>query len=159
MAERRDVLPASSAALDPDGARQAVLLQEARGVMGRAGYLLRGRAAGRQRARRAGDAVRAHDRAAAAAVRPLRAGDAGRRRQPERLAALPEVMDAAEARSGAVERAVVDEMEARLLEHRAGDVFTAVVLDHDAHGSHIAIAEPPIRAGFTPPPRRRWAPR
>ncbi len=64
-------------------------------------------------------------------------------------------MDAAEARSGAVERAVVDEMEARLLEHRAGDVFTAVVLDHDAHGSHIAIPDPPIRARLhtpTPPP-------
>lgn len=142
--------------LDPTVPAHAVLLQEARGVMGRAGYVyFQGSPpAGSEHAGLA--TLYAHTTA------PLRrlcdryvletlVGDGN----PERLAALPAVMDAAEARSGAVERAVVDEMEARLLEHRAGDVFTAVVLDHDAHGSHIAIPDPPIRARLhapTPPP-------
>jgi exoribonuclease R len=139
--------PRFIAGLDPTVPADAVLLQEARGVMGRAGYVFfRGSPpAGSEHAGLA--TLYAHTTA------PLRrlcdryvletlAGDGN----ADRLAALPGVMDAAEARSGAVERAVVDEMEARLLEHRAGEVFTAVVLDHDAHGAHIAIAEPPIRA-------------
>lgn len=140
--------------LDPRVPAHAVLLQEARGVMGRAGYVcFQGSPpAGSEHAGLA--TVYAHTTA------PLRrlcdryvletlVGDGSH----ERLDALPAVMDAAEARSNAVERAVVDEMEARLLEHRAGDVFTAVVLDHDAHGSHIAIPDPPIRARLhTPTP-------
>ena len=133
--------------LDPTVPAHAVLLQEARGVMGRAGYVcFQGSPpAGSEHAGLA--TLYAHTTA------PLRrlcdryvletlVGDGNH----ERLDALPAVMEAAEARSNAVERAVVDEMEARLLEHRAGDVFTAVVLDHDAHGSHIAIPDPPVRA-------------
>jgi exoribonuclease R len=142
--------------LDPTVPAHAVLLQEAHGVMGRAGYLFFEGAppAGSEHAGLA--TLYAHTTA------PLRrlcdryvletlAGHGN----AKDLAALPDVMDASEARSNAVERAVVDEMEARLLEHRTGDVFTAVVLDHDAHGSHIAIPDPPIRARLhtpTPPP-------
>ena len=55
-------------------------------------------------------------------------------------------MEEAESRAGQVERAIVDELEARLLEHRVGERFDAVVVDHDARGARLQIAEPPIRA-------------
>jgi exoribonuclease R len=45
-----------------------------------------------------------------------------------------------------VERAIVDDVETRVLEHRVGDRFTAVVLDNDRHGTVIRISDPPVRA-------------
>ena len=55
-------------------------------------------------------------------------------------------MEEAESRAGQVERAIVDDLEARLLEHRVGERFDAVVVEHDARGARLQIAEPPIRA-------------
>ena len=40
----------------------------------------------------------------------------------------------------------MDDVETRVLEHRVGDRFTAVVLDNDRHGTVIRIADPPVRA-------------
>ncbi len=62
------------------------------------------------------------------------------------LRRLPDEMEEAESRAGQVERAIVDDLEARLLEHRVGERFDAVVVDHDARGARLQIAEPPIRA-------------
>jgi exoribonuclease R len=64
-------------------------------------------------------------------------------------------MAAAEERAGRVERAVVDLVEARLLEHRVGELFTATAVDHDARGTRIQLVNPPVRArlhGDRPPP-------
>ena len=60
--------------------------------------------------------------------------------------ALPAVMDAADAREAAVERAVIDLAEAALLEGREGETFAAVVTDRDAHGARIQLVELPIVA-------------
>jgi exoribonuclease R len=64
----------------------------------------------------------------------------------EALVKLPEVMSEAGSRAARVERAIVDDVETRVLEHRVGDRFTAVVLDNDRHGTVIRIADPPVRA-------------
>ena len=55
-------------------------------------------------------------------------------------------MEESEARAGQVERAVVDELEARELEHRVGERFDAVVVDDDSRGARLQIADPPVRA-------------
>jgi exoribonuclease R len=59
------------------------------------------------------------------------------------------------ARSGQVERAIIDDVETRLLEHRIGDQFTAVALENDRRGTVIRIAEPAVRARLhaEPPPK------
>ena len=62
------------------------------------------------------------------------------------FARLPAVMDAADAREAAVERAVIDLAEAALLEGREGETFAAVVTDRDAHGARIQLSELPIVA-------------
>ena len=75
--------------------------------------------------------------------------EAGRSPSPEAvatLARLPDTMEEAESRAGQVERAIVDDLEARLLEHRVGEEFDAAVVEHDARGARLQIAEPPIRA-------------
>ena len=64
----------------------------------------------------------------------------------EAFARLPAVMDAADAREAAVERAVIDLAEAALLEGREGETFAAVVTDRDAHGARIQLTELPIMA-------------
>ncbi len=64
--------------LDPAEPRSAALLSEARGVMGHAGYTaFDGEPPAQPVARGAGRVLRAHDRADAAAGRPLRARPAG----------------------------------------------------------------------------------
>jgi exoribonuclease R len=55
-------------------------------------------------------------------------------------------MNEASGRAAAVERAVVDLMETRELEHRIGEEFAAVALDHSARGTTIWIEDPPVRA-------------
>ena len=68
---------------------------------------------------------------------------------------LPKVMDAAEARNGQIDRAVLDLAESIALEGREGQTFDAVVTDIDERGSRIQIADPAIvarlaRSGLAP---------
>jgi exoribonuclease R len=58
------------------------------------------------------------------------------------------------ARAGQVERAIIDDVETRLLEHRIGERFQAVALENDRRGTVIRIAEPAVRARLhtDPPP-------
>jgi exoribonuclease R len=55
-------------------------------------------------------------------------------------------MGEAGSRAARVERAIVDDVETRVLEHRVGERFTAVALENDRHGTVIRIADPPVRA-------------
>jgi exoribonuclease R len=59
---------------------------------------------------------------------------------------LPAVMDKAEARSGQIERAVVDLAEATLLVNRIGDQFDAVVTDLGDTGARIQLCDLPVVA-------------
>ncbi|HEY7257745.1 MAG TPA: RNB domain-containing ribonuclease [Gaiellales bacterium] len=141
--------------LRPTDPARAALLEQARGVMGRAGYVAF-----------AGDVPEQHVHAGLATpyahtTAPLRrladryvldllvdleSGRAPDAAAVETLRGLPEVMEEAEAHAGQVERAVVDELEARELEHRIGEQFEAVVVDDDARGARLQIADPPVRA-------------
>ena len=141
--------------LRPTDAPRAALLEQARGVMGRAGYTAF-----------SGEVPAEHVHAGLATsyahtTAPLRRladryvldllVDLGAGRSPSpaavaTLARLPDTMEAAESRAGQVERAIVDDLEARLLEHRVGEEFDAAVVEHDARGARLQIAEPPIRA-------------
>ena len=58
------------------------------------------------------------------------------------LAAIPDAMAAAARRAGSVERAVVDLVEAVLLQDRVGDEFDAVALDDQK----VLLSEPAVRA-------------
>ena len=62
------------------------------------------------------------------------------------FARLGPVMDKAQARSGQVERAVVDLAEAAMLVGREGDDFEAVVTDLGETGARIQLCELPIVA-------------
>jgi exoribonuclease R len=141
--------------LRPIDAPHAALLEQARGVMGRAGYLAF-----------SGEVPAEHVHAGLATpyahtTAPLRRLadryvldllvdlEAGGTPQPEAiatLARLPKTMEESESRAGQVERAIVDDLEARLLEHRVGEQFEAAVVEHDARGARLQIAEPPVRA-------------
>ncbi len=141
--------------LRPADPARAALLEQARGVMGRAGYTAFAGETPEQHVHAGVGAPYAHTTA------PLRRLadryvldllvelESGRRPGPaavETLGRLPDVMEEAESRAGQVERAVVDDLEARLLEHRIGERFEAVVVDDDARGARLQIAEPPVRA-------------
>lgn len=68
---------------------------------------------------------------------------------------LPEVMDQASARSGQIDRAVLELAESIVLDGREGETFHAVVTDVDERGARIQIADPAIvartsRAGLEP---------
>jgi exoribonuclease R len=60
----------------------------------------------------------------------------------ERLDELPDAMRIADRRASALDRACIDLVEASLLAGRVGEVFDAVVVDHE----QIQIASPAIRA-------------
>ena len=62
----------------------------------------------------------------------------------------------ADSNNGRFERALVDLVEARLLEHRLGETFDAVVISQQHDTSRIQIADPPVRASL-PTPRRHPA--
>jgi exoribonuclease R len=62
------------------------------------------------------------------------------------FAKLPKVMDTADSREGAVERAVVDLAEAALLAGREGEAFAATVTDRDERGARIQLHDLPILA-------------
>jgi exoribonuclease R len=74
------------------------------------------------------------------------------------LGDLPAAMAKADAHNGRFEHALIDLVEARLLEHRVGETFDAVVLSHHRDSARIQIAEPPVRAAVpdpAPPPGER----
>ena len=62
------------------------------------------------------------------------------------LAALPEIMDRAEAKAAKAERACLDLAESVLLAGRVGEVFDAVVIESAHDGTRISIADPAIAA-------------
>ena len=133
--------------LDPALPQQAALIEEARDAMGHAGYAFF-EGTPPEGSEHAGIAARyAHTtaplrRLADRYVLDLVAGGGDR----EALAKLPEVMSEAGSRAARVERAIVDDVETRVLEHRVGERFTAVALENDRHGTVIRIADPPVRA-------------
>jgi len=140
--------------LDPADPRDAVILEEARGVMGHASYLFFDGAPPAD-AIHAGIAARyAHTTAPLRRlgdryVLDLLAGGGDR----DALARLPEAMAQAGTRAGRVEHAVIDLMETRELEHRVGERFEATPLEEDRRGTVIQIAEPPVRARLHAEPR------
>ena len=62
------------------------------------------------------------------------------------LPALPGLMAAADRRQRALDRAVLDHVEATVLAGRVGETFEAVVTDMDAKGGIVQIADPAVRA-------------
>ncbi|MDX6521770.1 MAG: hypothetical protein QOF08_2375 [Gaiellales bacterium] len=141
--------------LDPSQPHQAALLEEARGVMGHAGYTFfegtppEGSEHGGIAARYAHTTAPLR-RLADRYVLNLLGGDGDR----DALSRLPDVMSESAARAGQVERAFIDDVETRLLEHRLGERFTAVALHNDRRGTVIRIDDPPVRARLhaDPPP-------
>ena len=74
---------------------------------------------------------------------------AGEQPSPELRAALPELpalMAASDRRTHAVERAVVDLVEATLLADRVGEVFDAVVLDAEEKRSTVVLTDLAVQA-------------
>lgn len=67
----------------------------------------------------------------------------------EAFGRLPPVMARADARSGQIERAVIDLAETVLLQDRVGEVFEAVVTDQDERGARIQLSPLPIVARAT----------
>ena len=59
---------------------------------------------------------------------------------------LPKVMDTADAREGAIERAVIDLAETALLHGHEGETFAAVVTDLDERGARIQLCDRPVVA-------------
>jgi exoribonuclease R len=141
--------------LDPGKAAEAALLEEARGVMGHAGYTFFEGDPGSETVHAGIAAHYAHTTAPLRRLQDryvldLLVGDGDRRA----LEALPETMEETASRAAAVERAVIDAAEIRLLEQRVGDRFTAVPLHHDRRGTVIQLTDPPVRARLhdTPAP-------
>jgi exoribonuclease R len=141
--------------LRPTDPARAALLEQARGVMGRAGYVAFSGEVPEQHVHAGLATPYAHttaplrrlaDRYVLDLLIELEAGREPDAAAVETLGKLPGAMDEAESRAGQVERAVVDELEARLLEHRVGDRFEAVVVDDDSRGARLQIADPPVRA-------------
>jgi exoribonuclease R len=62
------------------------------------------------------------------------------------LPELPGLMAAADRRERDLERAVLDYVEAAVLERRVGETFDAVVTDVDERGALVQLAEPAVRA-------------
>jgi exoribonuclease R len=141
--------------LRPADAPHAALLEQARGVMGRAGYLAFSGDVPADHAH-AGLAIayahttaplrRLADRYVLDLLIDLEAGRTPGADAVATLGRLPDTMQEAESRAGQVERAIVDDLEARLLEHRVGEEFEAAVVDDDARGARLQISEPPVRA-------------
>ncbi len=76
----------------------------------------------------------------------LATGAARHEDEPALFARLAETMNAADAREGAVERAVLDLAEAALLAGREGEVFAAIVTERDERGARLQLAELPVLA-------------
>ena len=65
------------------------------------------------------------------------------------FAELPAVMERAESHAGRVERAVIDLVEAAVLEHRVGSTYEAVVTDTDERGARIQLCDVAVVARIT----------
>jgi exoribonuclease R len=63
----------------------------------------------------------------------------------DRLERLPEVMDRAEDRAAAVERAAIDLVEAVILAERIGDELPALVTDADRDSARVQLEDPVVR--------------
>lgn len=85
------------------------------------------------------------DRHVNAVCLALCAGDEVPQWARQALPQLPAVMTAATRRAAALERAVVDLVEAVLLQPRVGETFPAVVVDADERGGTVQLREPPVR--------------
>ena len=146
--------------LDPARPKQAALLQEAAGIGRGAGYEAFD---GAQPEHRSHFSIAAEYAHATAPLRRLQdrwvsecclAAAAGREPPSwvrEGLAALPEAMRAGDRRANAVERGVVDLVEALILSGREGDRFAGIVIDDET----VQLADPAVRApveGECPPP-------
>ena len=64
----------------------------------------------------------------------------------EGFARLAKTMDSADAREGAIERAVLELAEAVLMAGREGEGFSAVVTERDERGARIQLCDLPILA-------------
>lgn len=73
------------------------------------------------------------------------------------LLTLPATMATADHHAHEVDRAVVDTVEAWLLRDQIGRVFDAIVVDAHADSAHIAVDDPPVRAGCDGPDLREGA--
>ncbi len=62
---------------------------------------------------------------------------------------LPAVMDKCQARSGQVERAVIDLAEAAMLSGREGEIFAAVITDIGENGARFQLCDLPVVARTT----------
>jgi exoribonuclease R len=153
--------------LHEDDPREAALIRQARGVMGGARYTpldgqrdpatLRHAALAAAYAHTTAPLRRLADRYVLDLLVEISAGAVPGDEEQRTLAALAPVMGRAEQRADALERAVVDELETRLLESRVGESFPAVVVDHDRRGAAIQIAAPPVRAHLAGEPPRLGA--
>jgi exoribonuclease R len=141
--------------LDPGSPHQAALIEEAHGVMGHAGFTA---FAGDPPANPSHAALASPYAQCTAPMRRLAdryvlellcdeyAGREPSAEAVEKLTLLPAAMEQAEARNDQLALAIVDDVEARFLEHRVGDEFTAVVVDIDRRGARVQLADPPVRA-------------
>jgi exoribonuclease R len=137
--------------LDPDEPKQAALLQEAAGIGRGAGYEPFDGAPPEHRTHFSIAAEYAH---ATAPLRRLQdrwvsecclAAAAGSEPPPwvrEGLPALPEAMREGDRRANAVDRGVVDLVEALVLAGREGERFSGVVIDEET----VQLADPAVRA-------------
>ena len=76
----------------------------------------------------------------------LALGSSGEAHGPELFSELSKVMNAADAREGAIERAVLDLAEAVLLSGREGEVFHALVTERDEKGARVQLRDVPVLA-------------
>ena len=81
------------------------------------------------------------DRYVIAATLAVARGDAVPDEVTAAFHALPEVMERAESHAGRIERAVIDLVEAAVLERRVGETFEAVVTDSDDRGARIQLCD------------------
>lgn len=139
--------------LDPENPKHAALMHEATGVGRGAGYTAFDGEAPAEHAHFSIAADYAH---ATAPLRRLQdryvsecciaacAGTSPPDWVREGLAALPKAMSQGARRAGAVERGVVDLVEALLLEGSVGETFDALVIDEGL----LQLREPAVRAGL-----------
>lgn len=69
----------------------------------------------------------------------------------ESLPELPALMRASSAKAGQLDSAALDRVEAALLRDRAGETFTAVVLERRNAHARVQIADPPVTANCAMP--------
>ena len=141
--------------LDPGRPHEAALVEEAHGVMGHAGFTA---FAGAPPANPTHAALASPYAQCTAPMRRLSDRyvldllcDQCAGRQPaaeavDALVRLPAVVEQAETRNDQLALAIVDDVEARFLEHRIGEEFTAMVVDVDNRGARVQLADPPVRA-------------